>query len=404
VRVWPGRRFPRPSRSLPLVAVALAALLLAACEKRPTEAGLALQPVAFDEIPGWRADDVSAALPALIRSCGRLNGQPENRPVGPGGGLAGTVADWQPVCGALARVPTGDDAALRRALEELFTPFRTLGDGKDHGTFTGYYEAELDGALFPGAGYDVPLYGRPDDLITVNLGRFRADLAGERIVGRVAEGELVPYYTRAEIDAGALDGRNLELLWASDPVDVFFLHVQGSGRVRLPDGGTRRIGFAATNGLDFYAIGRALLEEGDISRGQASMQAIRDWLRGHPARAAEVMRRNARYVFFRWIDGDGPIGSQGVALTPGRSLAVDPAFLPLGVPVFLDTAWPGSDRPLRRLMVAQDTGGAIKGPIRGDVFWGTGEEALAQAGRMKQDGRLYLLLPKAVAARRAAGS
>jgi membrane-bound lytic murein transglycosylase A len=238
----------------------------------------------------------------------------------------------------------------------------------------------------------------------VNLGRFRADLQGERIVGRVAEGELVPYYSRAEIDGGALDGRNLELLWATDPVDVFFLHVQGSGRVRLPDGAARRIGFAATNGLDFYAIGRALLDEGQISREQASMQAIRDWLRAHPDRAAEVMQRNARYVFFRWIEGDGPIGSQGVALTPGRSLAVDPAFLPLGVPVFLDTTWPGSDRPLRRLMVAQDTGGAIKGPIRGDVFWGAGEAALAQAGRMKQDGRLYLLLPKAVAARRSAGS
>jgi len=389
----------------PLIALALAGLLLAACGKKPPEAGLTLEPVAFDEIPGWQMDDMAAALPALTRSCARLAGQPDDRPVGPGGGgLAGTVADWQPVCGALARIPAGDDAALRRALEDLFTPFRTLGDGKDHGTFTGYYEAELDGALFPGAGYDVPLYRRPPDLVTVDLGRFRADLAGARIVGRVADGALVPYYTRAEIDAGALDGRNLELLWAKDPVDVFFLHVQGSGVVRLPDGSKRRVGFAATNGRDFYAIGRALLDEGRIPRDRASMQAIRDWLRGHPAKAAEVMQRNARYVFFRWIEGDGPIGSQGVALTPGRSLAVDPAFLPLGVPVFLDTTWPGSDRPLRRLMVAQDTGGAIKGPIRGDVFWGAGEAALAQAGRMKQDGRLYLLLPKAVAARRTAGS
>lgn len=412
MRAWPQRRVSKPisrpsppSFRRPLIALALAGLLLAACGKKPPEAGLTLEPVAFNEIPGWQTDDMTAALPALTRSCGRLAGQPDDRPVGPGGGgLAGTVADWQPVCGALARVPAGDDAALRRALEDLFTPFRTLGDGRDHGTFTGYYEAELDGALFPGAGYDVPLYRRPPDLVTVDLGRFRADLAGARIVGRVADGALVPYYTRAEIDGGALDGRNLELLWAKDPVDVFFLHVQGSGVVHLPDGSERRVGFAATNGRDFYAIGRALLDEGRIPRDRASMQAIRDWLRGHPAKAAEVMQRNARYVFFRWIEGDGPIGSQGVALTPGRSLAVDPAFLPLGVPVFLDTTWPGSDRPLRRLMVAQDTGGAIKGPIRGDVFWGAGEAALAQAGRMKQDGRLYLLLPKAVAARRTAGS
>jgi len=405
VRAWPGHRFFRSIPRRPLPILVLAALLLAACEKKPPEAGLVLEPVAFEEIPGWQMDEMAQALPALARSCGRLDGQPEDRPVGPGGGgLAGTVADWRPACGALARLPAGDDAALRRALEAHFTPFRTRGDGRDHGIFTGYYEAELDGALFPGAGYRVPVYGRPPDLVTVNLGRFRADLQGERIVGRVAEGELVPYYSRAEIDGGALDGRNLELLWATDPVDVFFLHVQGSGRVRLPDGAARRIGFAATNGLDFYAIGGALLDEGQISREQASMQAIRDWLRANPDRAAEIMQRNARYVFFRWIEGDGPIGSQGVALTPGRSLAVDPAFLPLGVPVFLDTTWPGSDRPLRRLMVAQDTGGAIKGPIRGDVFWGAGEAALAQAGRMKQDGRLYLLLPKAVAARRSAGS
>ncbi|MCZ6447669.1 MAG: MltA domain-containing protein, partial [Alphaproteobacteria bacterium] len=169
---------------------------------------------------------------------------------------------------------------------------------------------------------------------------------------------------------------------------------------RLPDGSERRIGFAASNGRDFYAIGRALIEDGQVPRDQASMQGIRAWLRAHPQQAEEIMRRNARYIFFRWIEGEGPIGAQGVPLTPGRSLAVDPAFLPLGVPLFLDTTWPATTKPLRRLVVAQDVGGAIKGPLRGDFYWGSGEAALAQAGRMKQKVRLYLLLPKAVAERR----
>ena len=207
-----------------------------------------------------------------------------------------------------------------------------------------------------------------------------------------------------EIDAGALAGRGLELLWAADPVDAFFLHVQGSGRVIFPDGRVQRVGFAGSNGHSFYAIGRALIEEGIVSREESSMQKIRDWLRANPDKAREVMQRNARYIFFRTIDGDGPIGAQGVPLTPGRSLAVDSSLLPLGVPLWLDTTWPATDKPLRRLMVAQDVGSAIKGAVRGDFFWGSGEPALEQAGRMKQTGRYYLLLPKPVAERRETAS
>jgi len=172
----------------------------------------------------------------------------------------------------------------------------------------------------------------------------------------------------------------------------------------LPDGRALRVGFAGSNGRPFYAIGRALIDEGVVSRERASMQAIRDWMRANPARANEIMHRNERFIFFRLIEGEGPIGAQGVPLTPARSLAVDPAFLPLGVPLWLDTTWPASEKPLRRLMVAQDTGSAIKGPVRGDFFWGSGEPALEQAGRMKQTGRYWLLLPKPVAERRARAS
>lgn len=386
-----------------VIVLAASALLLAACEKKPPVElpdQLLLIPTTFQAVPGWSEDNLSEVVPALTRSCARLLGQPDARPVGPGGGgLAGTVADWRPACAAVGALPAGDDAAARATLETWFTPFKATNNSRESGLFTGYYEAELRGALAPDETYRAPIYAKPASLISARLSNFRADLSGQ-IFGRVESDSLVPYFTRDEIDDGAIGGQSLELLWADDPVDVFFLHVQGSGQVTLPDGTVRRVGFAASNGHTFYPIGRALLDEGKVSRDNASMQAMRAWLRAHPQEADEIMRRNARYIFFRWIDGDGPIGSQGVALTPGRSLAVDPAFLSLGLPIFLDTTWPGSSRPLRRLMIAQDTGSAIKGPLRGDFFWGAGEDALAEAGRMKQKGVLYILLPKPVAERR----
>ncbi len=380
--------------------------LLGACEKTPpveVPPRLMLTPVSYAELPGWAEDDQAEALPAFRRSCGRLTRQPDARAVGPEG-LGGRVVDWRPACAALAQVPDGDHGAARAAIEAHFVPFKARDAGHEHdqdvGLLTGYYEAELNGASFPGGPYQVPIYAKPRDLVTVNLGRFRADLEGRRIVGRVEDGRLLPYHTRQAIDDGALGVGEAEHLWSDEPVDVFFLHIQGSGRVRMPDGSFRRIGFAASNGLDFTAIGRALLAEGKVPRDRASMQGIRAWLRAHPAEAEEMMQRNARYIFFRWIEGEGPIGAQGVPLTPGRSLAVDPNFLPFGAPLYLDTTWPGGDKPLRRLVVAQDMGSAIKGPLRGDFFWGSGAAALEQAGRMKQKARFYLLLPKPVAERR----
>jgi membrane-bound lytic murein transglycosylase A len=380
-------------------------------EKPSEKPVLLLEAVAFTDLPGWSEDAVSAALPALRRSCGRLSGQPDDRPLGPSmesGALAGTVADWRQPCADLAAVAEGDDAALRALLEQDFQPFAVSDaskpEGKVEGLFTGYYEAELKAAAAPTAPGATPLYRVPDDLVTVDLALFRADLRGEKLVGRVAGNQVVPYLTRKEINAGALQDRGLELVWAADPVDVFFLHVQGSGRVVFPDGRVQRVGFAGSNGHPFYAIGRALIDEGIIDRKSASMQQIRDWLRANPEKAEEIMQRNARYIFFRSIDGEGPIGAQGVALTPGRSLAVDSSLLPLGVPLWLDTTWPATEKPLRRLMVAQDVGSAIKGAVRGDFFWGSGEPALEQAGRMKQSGRYYLFLPKAVAERRQTAS
>jgi membrane-bound lytic murein transglycosylase A len=329
------------------------------------------------------------------------------------GAVGGTVADWRAPCTAAKQLPAGDDSAARRFFETWFAPFAVAAGTESastdaEGLFTGYYEMEIQGARQPNARFGVPLYRRPDDMVTVSLRDFRADLPSEVLVGRVVDGQLRPYLTRAEIDGGALAGRDLELLWLADPVDAFFLHIQGSGRVRLPDGGATRVGYAASNGLPFVGIGGLLLDRGLISPDEASMQAIRDWLRAHPAEARPLMQENRRYIFFREIEGEGPIGAMGVPLTPMRSLAVDPDFLPLGAPLWLDTTWPSGEppggpeagEPLRRLMVAQDTGSAITGPVRGDFFWGTGEAALARAGGMKQTGRYYLLLPRTVAERR----
>ena len=348
-------------------------------------------------------DALLEALPAIMLSCERLLRADDDRPLGPEA-LAGRVADWREPCGRFAELsaiaPEARDSALRAFLLETFVALAVEGSDGPEGTITGYYEPELKGALAPDETHRWPLYRRPDDLVRAQLGQFDKDLAGESVLGRVSDaGELVPYYSRAEIDAGVLKGRGLELLWLADPVDAFLLHIQGSGRVRLPDGSSLGVGFAASNGLSYTGIGKVMIAEGLIEPGQGSIQGIRTWLRDNPAKGQEIMQRNARYIFFSDTGDAGPFGAQGVTLTAGRSLAVDTRYLPLGVPLWLDTNWPGSDRPLQRLMVAQDKGAAIKGQVRGDFFWGTGEAALEEAGRMKEPGRFHLLLPRSVAER-----
>lgn len=357
-------------------------------------ARLRLAPVGFAELPGWNADDVAAALPALARSCAKLDGRKPELPFDADIGHAGTVAQWRAICAVLP--DRANAAAARGFFEKWFQAYLASDGDGTKGLFTGYYEAELRGARQPGGRYAVPLYAVPGDLVQIDLGQFAPDLKGRSIAGRVENGRLRPYPDRAAIEAGHLKGRGAELLWVDDAVDAFFLQVQGSGRVVLPDGGAVRVGFAGHNGLGFVPIGRLLIDSGKIPRERMSMQAIRDWLRANPGEAANLMRQNPRFVFFREIAGDGPLGAQGVALTPGRSLAVDRKFVPLGVPIWLDTVEPGAaDKPFRRLVVAQDVGGAIQGPLRGDVFFGAGEAALEQAGRMRSPGSYYLLLPKA---------
>src|SRR5215203_3057970 len=364
----------------------------------PAEDHLELEPAAFADLPGWREDTLEEAVPAFLRSCRRFATLPDGAAIDDEP-FAGTAGSWKAPCAAAAQLPPGDRAAARRFFETRFQPFAVRNNRNPLGLFTGYYEPLLHGSRKRGGKYTVPLYTRPDELVMVDLGRFRDDLKGKRIAGKVEDGSLVPYPDRREIDAGALAGRKLEIVWVDDPIGAFFLHVQGSGRVRLAEGGELRLGYAAQNGHPYTAIGRELIARGALTAEEVSLQTIRAWLEAHPGEARELMEHNASYVFFQKIEGDGPLGAQGVPLTPGRSLAVDRQYMPLGVPLWLVSGVPSAREGepagrLQRLLVTQDTGGAIRGPVRGDVFWGFGAEAEAIAGRMKHRGRYWLLLPK----------
>lgn len=367
----------------------------------PREDRLVVREASWADLPGWEVDRVDEALVALGASCrGRLG---ENAGGELGRELGRAAAAWRALCARAAAVPHGDAAAARALLGELFTPLELSNNAEREGLLTGYYVPELRGARRRKPPFVHPLYLAPRDVQVVDLGDFKRELAGRKISGMVRGGRFRPYWDRGEIEGGALAGKGLEMLWVDDPVALFFLQIQGSGRVRLADGTLVRVGYAAQNGHDYTAIGRILIEAGELERESVSLQTIRQWLRAHPARAAEVMNQNRSFVFFRVLPGEA-VGSSGVELTPGRSLAVDPRFLPYGLPLWIDSTLPAApevgrpaEAPLRRLVVAQDTGGAIQGPLRGDLFWGAGAEAEALAGRMKQPVRLWLLWPRGVA-------
>lgn len=383
----------------------LALLAVASCRPapEPEEEEAGLRPVAFSDLPGWTEgeDRAAEALPALLATCRRLAALPQDRPVlgGPPGTdpptPAATPAAWAPACAEAAALPRDDEAAIRAFLERRFAPYAAGA-----GLLTGYFEPELRGSLTPGGRYRTPLLARPPELVEVDLGEFLPDLRGRRTAGVVRDGRLRPFPDRAAIEgAGALDGRGLEILWVDDPVDAFFLQIQGSGRVVLPDGRVWRVGYAGQNGHPYVPIGRLLVERGEIPREEVSMQSIRAWLaEAGEERAAALMRENPSYVFFRKREElppeAGPVGSLGVPLTPGRSLAVDRAHVPLGAPVWITARDPVDGSPLRRLVVAQDTGGAIRGQARGDLFWGWGDAAAERAGRMQERADFFVLLPR----------
>jgi membrane-bound lytic murein transglycosylase A len=300
-------------------------------------------------------------------------------------------ADWQPVC----------DAARGggNALDFFARNFEAVVIGAGQGFATGYYEPEIKGSRTRRSGYQVPIYARPPDLVDVDLGLFADDLKGRKIRGQVQGSKLGLYPDRAAIDRGVLAGRGLEIAWAADPVEFFFLQVQGSGLIELPDGGIMRIGYDTQNGRGYTGIGKLLKGRGLLAPGQSTMQGIKAWLRANPAQADAIMHENKSFVFFRELGGAGPLGAMGYPVTGRMSAAADPAFVPLGAPVFLSL-----DRPeASGLWIAQDTGGAIKGANRFDTYWGSGDEAAVVAGGMSARGSAWLLLPRGTLARIAPG-
>ncbi|HEY7763823.1 MAG TPA: MltA domain-containing protein, partial [Aestuariivirgaceae bacterium] len=370
---------------------------------RGMTAGFKLEPISFGNIEGWTENDFADAFPAFLRSCRETleTGGSFRRPPA----VAGDRADWLSLCRHAAalgeKVPS---AGARQFFERSFTPFLVRDLSRPQGLFTGYFEPEAMGDLHRHGDYAVPLYGKPPDLVA-----FDSEIE-KRVklrYGRMVEGDPRPYFTRRQIEEGALAGKGLEIAWLKSWADAFFIHVQGSGRVRLPDGRVMRLAYAAKSGLPYTSIGGLLVERKEIDRSEMSMQAIRRWMDRNPKQARALMWENRSFVFFRKLAVDdptlGPPGAQHVQLTPLRSVAVDREIWPFGLPLWIETELPfpstGGTREFRRLMIAQDTGSAIKGAVRVDVFFGSGDEAALMAGHMKSAGRMIVLLPRKIAER-----
>jgi len=373
----------------PLRLTVSACILLAAgcasisrCPEPTKGAGPArYEEITFAELPGWERASLAPSLATLLVGCARIG---ENH----------TLA---PACSAARGVASGDEAAARAFFESTFTPYAIVSPQESReGLVTGYYEPILSGSRKRSERYPYPVYGLPSDLVVVDLSSVYPELTGMRLRGRIDGRRVIPYYSRAEIDTRS-DGHLAPVIaWVADPVELFFLQIQGSGQIALDDTGERiRIGYADQNGHPYSSLGRYLVQQGELPLEQASMQGIQSWAAANPDKLREALNTNASYIFFRELPTSaGPIGALGVPLTAGYSIAVDRRYVPLGAPVYLATTYPYSAEPLERLMAAQDTGGAIRGAVRADFYWGTGKEAGQQAGRMRQQARMWLLWPR----------
>jgi len=380
---------------LPLLALTA---LLAACQTPPPAPALVCPPppetaapakplppsyvpARWEQLPDWGAQELAPSWAALQQSCRGLKNKP----------------NWKDVCDRVWQAETTDNAALRAFFEANFTPYQLINpDGSETGLITGYYEPRLAGSRTPSERFRYPLYAVPDDLLDVELTELYPQLKGLRLRGRIEGRKVVPYYNRADIDAGKSPVKGRELFWVENAVELFFLQIQGSGRIEQPDGALTKVGYADQNGHPYISIGKKLIELGELKAEEASMQGIKQWAVRNPEKLPGLLAQNPSYVFFRELPGDlpAPLGALGVPLTNEYSLAIDPRAVPLGAPVFLATTRPNSDAPLNRLMLAQDTGGAIKGAVRADFFWGYGDQAGALAGKMKQKGRMWIFYPK----------
>lgn len=347
----------------------------------PKPAEKPLQGADWNDLPNWTEDDPTPAFTAFVASCRSLERQ----------------AHWKPVCASARELTDTTNAALRTWLEARLQPWALVNpDGSRNGLITGYYEPILKGSRQRSKAYAHPVFGPPDDMVVVELAELYPELKHLRLRGRLDGRKLVPYYSREEWASQESKRSPEALLWIDDPIDLFFMQIQGSGQVQLADGKRVRLNYADQNGHPYRSIGRWLIERGELKAEQASMQGIKAWARANPKRLAELLNANPSLVFFRElpVEGSGPQGAMGLALTPERSLAIDPRHVPLGAPIWLATTRPNSEQALTRLMLGQDTGGAIRGVVRADFYWGSGPEAGNQAGKMRQQGRMWVLLPR----------
>ncbi len=340
-----------------------------------------LKPADWQDLEALSKDDVTKAWPAWQLGCAVLKVKPA----------------WQAVCNEADKLNNPSSMAIVDYFKKNFAVYRTSNlDGSTSGLITGYYEPVIEGSRNKNDKYRFPVYARPDDLITVELASIYPELANKRVRGRVVGTKLIPYYNRSEIEADTSPLQGREFLWVDDQIDLFFLQIQGSGMVHLENGEKMHIGYADQNGQAYQSIGRLLIDKGELTADKASMQGIKDWARNNTGKLRELLNANPSYVFFRELPPGlpGPIGALGSPILAERVLAIDPRFVPLGAPIFMSTNLPNSNKPLNRLMMAQDTGGAIKGGVRADFFWGSGPDAGKMAGSMKQSGRIWVLLPK----------
>jgi membrane-bound lytic murein transglycosylase A len=404
--VWPFRRATQ------VAALVLSCFFVVACQTTPVPSPAApsvptpsappapvppprpiFTPTTWAELPGWSSDTIDAVWPAFRIGCRALLANPKTQPL------------WQESCAAAEDTDHANANSVRAFFEAHFSPYRvTTADGNDAGLVTGYYEPLLKGSRERTAQFSVPLYAAPDDLLTVDLGDLYPELKDKRVRGRVDGKKVVPYWPRADIEQGAAPLSGKVVVYVADPVEAFFLEIQGSGRIELADGTVIRLGYADQNGYPFRSIARVLIDRGDLPRERASMQGISAWVKAHPEQMRALLDENPSYVFFREVPApapgsldaqiDGPIGTLGVPLLAQRTIAVDTRAIALGAPIFLATTMPLSTTPLQRLVMAQDTGGAIRGAVRADYFWGFGADAGRLAGRMRQEGRMWLLWPK----------
>lgn len=355
-----------------------------------SEQEVELTQVDFEELEGWNQDNQDDFVAVFAENCNRI-GQLK-MPYLYASLIKISTADFQNICQDFfdRRITTGKE--LKAFIKANFTPYLIQTDGNAEGKFTSYYESEIFASRKRYGKYVYPIYGKPSDLIEINLKDFDPELPNKRLVGRINNQKMQPYYTRAEIENTDFDAP--VLLWADSLIDIHIMQIQGSAVAHLDDGSNVRIGYADSNGRRFKGIGSILLEQGLINPSQADMINIKKWLKENPNKAKTLMQKNERFIFHRIVDATGPIGAFGIPLTAGRSLAVDRHYIPLGSLLWLVTSTPTKE-PLQKLVAAQDIGSAIKGAVRGDYFWGSGgDEILASAGKMNNSGHYYILVPK----------